>query len=60
MWKDALFVGGAAAIGEYASRKWGAAIEAKAVEYKIPPTVAHAAVVGTMAASGFFLLKAIF
>jgi hypothetical protein len=60
MWKDVAFVAGAAALGEYASRKWGGAITAKAVEMKVPPAVAHAAVVGGCAAGGFFLLKAIF
>jgi hypothetical protein len=60
MWKDVAFVGAAAALGEYASRKWGAQITNKAVEMKVPPVVAHAAVVGGFAAGGFFLLKAIF
>lgn len=60
MWKDVMFVAGAAALGEYGARKWGASIEAKAVEMKIPPTFAHAAVVGGAAALGFLVVKAIF
>jgi hypothetical protein len=59
MWKDILFVGGAAALGEYLSRTYGTTIKAKAVEMKIPPTVAHAAVVGGAAAGAFFVLKAV-
>ncbi len=59
MWKDVAIVGGAAAIGEYVSRRWGAPIEAQAVKMKIPAAVAHAAVVGGCAAGGFLLLKSI-
>ncbi len=59
MWKDIAFVAGAAALGEYASRKWGASIEAKAVEMKIPTSIAHAAVVGGFAAGGYALAKAV-
>lgn len=60
MWKEVAFVAGAAALGEYASRKWGTSIEAKAIEMKIPPTLAHAAVVGGFAAAGFAVAKALF
>ncbi len=60
MWKDVAIVGGAAAIGEYVSRRWGGPIEAQAVKMKVPSPVAHAAVVGACAAGGFFLIKAIF
>lgn len=59
MWKDIAFVAGSAALGEWASRKWGAQIEMKAAEMKVPPTIAHAAVVGGFAAGGYALLKAI-
>jgi fluoride ion exporter CrcB/FEX len=59
MWKDVAFVAAAAALGEYASRKWGGKIEQKALEMKIPPAVAHAAVVGSFAAGAFFAFKAI-
>lgn len=59
MWKDALIVGAAAALGEYGARKFGTTIEAKAVEMKLPPAVAHAAVVGGAAVLGFLVVKAI-
>ncbi len=60
MWKEALIVGIAAGLGEYGARKFGATIEQKAVEMKIPPTVAHATVVGGAAILGFMVVKAIF
>lgn len=60
MWKDVLLIAGSAALGEYLSRKYGASIEAKAVEMKIPATLAHGAVVGGFAAGGYFVAKAIF
>lgn len=60
MWKDVAIVAAAAAIGEYGARKFGASIESKAVEMKIPVAVAHAAVVGGAAALGYLLVKAIF
>ena len=60
MWKEALFVGVAAGLGEYGARKFGGTIEKKAVEMKIPPAVAHAAVVGGAAILGFMLVKAVF
>lgn len=59
MWKDVLIVAAAAAGGEYLSRRFGSQIEAKAVELKIPPTIAHAAVVGGSAATTYFVIKAI-
>ncbi len=59
MWKEIAFVAGAAALGEWATRKWGSSIEQKAIEMKVPPTVAHAAVVGGFAAAGYGLAKAI-
>jgi hypothetical protein len=60
MWKDVAIVAGAAALGEFGARKFGAHIEAKAIEMKIPPPLAHAAVVGGAAALGFLVVKAIF
>lgn len=59
MWKEALFVGGAAALGQWAAQKYGGSIEAKAIEMKIPPTLAHATVVGAAAVAGYMLVKAI-
>jgi hypothetical protein len=59
MWKDVAIVAGAAALGEYGARKFAGPIEAKAVAMKVPPTIAHAAVVGTAAALAFFLVKAV-
>lgn len=59
MWKDVLIVGAAAAIGEYGARKFGTSIEAKAVEMKVPPAVAHAAIVGGAAALGYLVVKAV-
>ena len=50
-------VGAAAAIGEYADQKFGASIEAQAVKMKVPPAIAHAAVVGAFAAGGYWVLK---
>jgi hypothetical protein len=60
MWKDVLIVGVAAGLGEYGARKFGASIEAKAVEMKVPPAAAHALVVGGAAVVGFLVVKAIF
>lgn len=59
MWKDVMIVAGAAALGEWGARKWGAAIETQAVSMKIPVPVAHAVVVGSAAALGFMLIKAV-
>jgi hypothetical protein len=59
MFKDVMIVAGATALGEYLSRKFGATIESKAVEMKIPPTLAHAAVVGSGAATAYFVIKAV-
>jgi hypothetical protein len=59
MWKEVLFVAGAAAVGEYAARKWGAGIEKKAIEMKVPPMLANALVVGAFAAAGYGVAKAI-
>lgn len=59
-WKELFLVGAAAAAGQWAAQKWGTSIEAKAGEYKIPPTIAHAVVVGGAAMGGFALAKAIF
>lgn len=59
MWKDALIVAAAAGGGEWLSRKYGSAIEAKAVEMKLPVSLAHAAVVGGFAAVTFFVVKAV-
>ncbi len=58
--KEVLIVGAAAALGEYVVQKYGSAIEAKAVSMKIPPMVAHVAIVGGSAAAGFALLRAVF
>jgi len=60
MWKDVAIVAGAAALGEYGARRFGASIEAKAVEMKVPVPLAHALVVGSAAAVGFLVIKAIF
>lgn len=60
MLKEVLIVGGSAAVGELIVQKFGSSIEAKAVSMKIPPTVAHMAVVGSAAALGYVLLKAVF
>jgi hypothetical protein len=59
MWKDVAIVAIAAGLGEFGARKYGTAIEAKAVEMKIPTSVAHAAVVGGFAAASFFVVKAV-
>ena len=59
MWKEILFVGAAAAGGEWLSRKYGGTIEQKAVEMKVPPTLAHAAVVGAFAVAGYAVAKAV-
>lgn len=58
--KEALIVGGAAMAGEFIVQKFGATIEQKAVEMKIPPTVAHMAIVGGAAMLGFVVLRAVF
>jgi hypothetical protein len=60
MWKNVAIVAGSAALGEYLSRKFGAQIEAKAVEMKVPAAAAHVVVVGGAAATGFLILSAIF
>lgn len=57
MMKEVLIVAGSAALGEFLAQKFGTTIEAKAVSMKIPPTVAHMAVVGGAAALGFVVLK---
>lgn len=59
MWKDVAIVAVAAGLGEYAARKFGTSIEAKAIELKIPPAAAHALVVGAGAAAGFLVVKAV-
>ena len=59
MMKEALIVGGAAAGGTFISQKWGASLEAQAVKFHIPPTVAHMVVVGSFAAVVFFVAKAV-
>ena len=58
--KEVLFVAGAAALGEYLRGKFGANIEKMAIDAKIPPTVAHVAIVGGAAALGFVALRAVF
>lgn len=55
--KELLIVGAAAAVAEYARGKYGAKIEEMAVKAKIPPTVAHVAVVGGAAAGAFYVIK---
>jgi hypothetical protein len=60
MWKDVAIVAGAAALGEYGARKFGATIESKAIEMKVPPALAHAAIVGGAAALGYLVIKAVF
>lgn len=57
MWKDVAIVAVSAGIGEWGARKYGASIEAKAIELKIPPALAHAGVVGGAAALGYLLVK---
>lgn len=59
MWKDVMIVGLSAGLGEYGARKYGASIEAKAVEMKLPTAVAHATVVGGAAVLGFLVVKAV-
>lgn len=59
-WKELLLVGGAAAAGEWARNKYGVQIEQKAVEMRIPPTVAHASVVAAFACAGYALGKMLF
>lgn len=59
MIKEAAVVGLSAAAGEFVSRKYGASIEAKAVAMKIPPALAHGAVVGAFAVAGYLAIKAI-
>ncbi len=59
MWKELLVVGIAAAAGEFVVQKYGNAIQAKAVAMKVPPAVAHVAIVGGAAAAGYALVKAI-
>jgi len=58
--KEVLFVAGAAALGEYMRGKFGASIEKAAIDAKIPPQVAHIAMVGGAAAVGFVVLRAVF
>ena len=60
MTKEALVVGGSAALGEFVARKYGATIEAKAVELKVPAALAHAAIVGGFAVAGFLVMRAVF
>lgn len=55
--KELLIVAAAAAGGTYISQKWGASIEAKAVEMKIPAPFAHMAIVGGFSALTFFVVK---
>ncbi len=55
--KELLIVGAAAAGGTWISQKWGAKIEAKAIEMKIPATAAHMAVVGGFSALTYFVAK---
>lgn len=57
--KDVLIVAGAAALGEYMRGKFGGSIEKAAIEAKVPPAIAHAAVVGGAAALGFVVLRAV-
>jgi hypothetical protein len=58
MWKDVAIVAVAAGGGQWVAGKFGAKIESKAVEMKIPPAVAHAVVVGGGAAAVYFIVKA--
>lgn len=57
--KEVLIVGAAAALGEFFVQRYGSQIQAKAVEMKIPPMVAHVAIVGGSAAAGYALLRAV-
>lgn len=59
MLKDAVIIGGAAAVGTYASQKWGGALEAQAVKLHVPPVVAHMLAVGSFTAVSYFIIKAI-
>jgi hypothetical protein len=59
MMKDLLYVGAAAALGEYMTRRFGAQIEAQAAKLKLPPTIAHAAVVGGFAVAGYWAGKSL-
>jgi hypothetical protein len=60
MWKEIMFVGAAAALGEFAVQKWGNQIQAQAVKLHIPPMAAHIVIVGGSAAAGYAVLRAIF
>lgn len=55
--KEALIIGGSAAVGTWATQKWGAQLEAQAVKLHVPPTFAHMAVVGSFTALSWFVLK---
>lgn len=59
MLKDAIIIGGSAAVGTYASQKWGATLEAQALKLHVPPTLAHMLVVGSFTAVSYFVVKAI-
>jgi hypothetical protein len=54
--KETLIVGASAALGGWIVTKYGAPIEAQAVKFHIPVTIAHMAVVGGSAALVFFVL----
>jgi hypothetical protein len=57
--KELLIVGGSAALGGVVVSKYGASIEAKAVQFKIPPTLAHMGVVGGTAALVYYVLRSV-
>ena len=57
--RDALIIGGSAAAGTYISQKWGGMLEAQAVKFHVPPTLAHMLVVGGFTAVSYFIVKAV-
>lgn len=57
MLKDVLIVGVAAAGGGWLVSKYGAPIEAQAVKFHVPVTLAHMLVVGGGAALAYFVIR---
>lgn len=59
MMKEALMVGGAAAVGGFVVSQWGGPIENMAVKAHIPPLLAHGAVVALTTTLVFIGLRAV-
>lgn len=55
--KEVLIIGGAAALGTWATQKWGGPLAEQAIKLHVPPSVASMLVVGSFTAGSWFILK---